>query len=338
MLARLKRGSFSQSSLGNLFHDSDHASRYPCHIRDFLLTFSYIFSAAFYLKADNYMEATSLLRNSQGSHILSQELRRFLFIEQDTTTWQEDDDFVHNQGGLLLVVAPIICSFFLCWNFFISQLTLQAFADILHGRFFTENTGFLLFPHWIIGILIPAFFGFGWFGFPGLFLFLSITVILPYGCRLCGPCSDHQEATTLPNDQNGEETPTSDDVEVGVDPSLLTGDKRKAYLERTLQFSQVLEGSVRETANVEDHSYRASHPKSDIIIPKGADDTSSSRRGVACTICLEPYETHDTVCWSQNPSCHHAFHKDCAMDWLMQNTECPVCRRPYIGAVLQDKT
>eukprot|EP00979_Chaetoceros_neogracilis_P008744 scaffold1952_cov146-Chaetoceros_neogracile.AAC.1 len=51
-----------------------------------------------------------------------------------------------------------------------------------------------------------------------------------------------------------------------------------------------------------------------------------------CAICLEIYKVNDTVCWSANEACHHAYHFDCMMDWLMENDECPLCRANYLEA------
>eukprot|EP00979_Chaetoceros_neogracilis_P011896 scaffold3039_cov171-Chaetoceros_neogracile.AAC.2 len=52
-----------------------------------------------------------------------------------------------------------------------------------------------------------------------------------------------------------------------------------------------------------------------------------------CAICLEIYKVSDTICWSaSNEACHHAYHLDCMMDWLMENDECPLCRENYLEA------
>ena len=50
-----------------------------------------------------------------------------------------------------------------------------------------------------------------------------------------------------------------------------------------------------------------------------------------CPICLDTYSIGDDIAWSKNEKCHHAFHLDCIMSWLMENDECPMCRRDYLS-------
>jgi len=52
----------------------------------------------------------------------------------------------------------------------------------------------------------------------------------------------------------------------------------------------------------------------------------------SCPICLEEYKVGDEIAWSKNDQCPHAFHIDCALDWLMDHDECPVCRGDYLQA------
>ena len=50
-----------------------------------------------------------------------------------------------------------------------------------------------------------------------------------------------------------------------------------------------------------------------------------------CTICCEEYKKGDDVAWSKNEECHHAYHVDCILEWLMMNhDECPQCRAKFI--------
>ena len=52
----------------------------------------------------------------------------------------------------------------------------------------------------------------------------------------------------------------------------------------------------------------------------------------SCVICLEDYTSGEEIVKSHNEKCHHYFHKDCMIDWLMKNKheECPLCRAKYL--------
>jgi len=60
--------------------------------------------------------------------------------------------------------------------------------------------------------------------------------------------------------------------------------------------------------------------------------TSSLYSPKSCPICLEEYKVGDEIAWSKNDQCPHAFHLDCALDWLMDHDECPLCRGDYLQA------
>jgi hypothetical protein len=65
-----------------------------------------------------------------------------------------------------------------------------------------------------------------------------------------------------------------------------------------------------------------------------------------CAICLEAYEPGETVVWSGNPKCNHAFHQECITAYLVKvkdgSTPCPMCRQdftsdPWSAAVADKK-
>jgi len=50
----------------------------------------------------------------------------------------------------------------------------------------------------------------------------------------------------------------------------------------------------------------------------------------SCPICIETYQVGEEIAWSKNENCHHAFHLDCIMTWLMKSDDCPLCRANYL--------
>mmetsp|Transcript_18549 Transcript_18549/g.21127 ORF Transcript_18549/g.21127 Transcript_18549/m.21127 type:complete len:285 (-) Transcript_18549:88-942(-) len=59
-----------------------------------------------------------------------------------------------------------------------------------------------------------------------------------------------------------------------------------------------------------------------------------------CAICLCPYDVGDTIVWSCNKTCNHAFHDECIVPWLVkqQNGECPCCRSQFTDLPPPSKT
>ena len=54
---------------------------------------------------------------------------------------------------------------------------------------------------------------------------------------------------------------------------------------------------------------------------------------ILCSICLSNYYPGETIVWSSNEGCEHAFHEQCIFQWLMKQREgplCPCCRRDFV--------
>jgi hypothetical protein len=51
-----------------------------------------------------------------------------------------------------------------------------------------------------------------------------------------------------------------------------------------------------------------------------------------CAICLDTYKQGDSVVWSCNKSCSHAFHQECLVNYLVKvdGTPCPMCRQNFL--------
>lgn len=50
-----------------------------------------------------------------------------------------------------------------------------------------------------------------------------------------------------------------------------------------------------------------------------------------CSICLSEYKHNQSICYSPNKQCTHFFHKDCIVEWLLNDDGCPCCRRDFLG-------
>ncbi|CAJ1959160.1 unnamed protein product [Cylindrotheca closterium] len=55
---------------------------------------------------------------------------------------------------------------------------------------------------------------------------------------------------------------------------------------------------------------------------------SSERKGnnPECVICLQSYNAGQVLCSASTSKCHHIFHEECAIEWLQESNECPLCR------------
>jgi len=97
--------------------------------------------------------------------------------------------------------------------------------------------------------------------------------------------------------------------------------------------------SESDSFDVEESEFRLLLPMKESIdddknvdVEKGS--TRCKKRSVAgeCVICLAPYQVGETVLWSPNRQCVHAFHKDCILTWLSKKGvyECPCCRNEFV--------
>eukprot|EP00980_Cylindrotheca_fusiformis_P008136 scaffold1727_cov133-Cylindrotheca_fusiformis.AAC.39 len=65
-------------------------------------------------------------------------------------------------------------------------------------------------------------------------------------------------------------------------------------------------------------------------IPPGKPNGERTVPG-GCAICLEPYKEGDSVAWSKEDTCKHAFHTECIIQWLAkkEDPKCPCCRQDF---------
>lgn len=49
-----------------------------------------------------------------------------------------------------------------------------------------------------------------------------------------------------------------------------------------------------------------------------------------CSICSDEYKSGDKIAWSRNEQCFHLFHIECIVPWLMNHSDCPMCRNDFL--------
>lgn len=87
-------------------------------------------------------------------------------------------------------------------------------------------------------------------------------------------------------------------------------------------------------ASVLAHDIESGEPN-EIILHTSSSTSEQCKIPNCCAICLCSYDVNDTVIWSCNKECSHAFHDECILPWLVknQNGECPCCRRNFTDLV-----
>ena len=96
------------------------------------------------------------------------------------------------------------------------------------------------------------------------------------------------------------------------------------------------ENSSSSSDNIVEEATRS---KDDIILSTticgdeedGTTLISSSIRNM-CAICCDNYEEGDDIAYSRNQECHHFYHVECILEWLMRenNNDCPLCRSAFL--------
>lgn len=94
------------------------------------------------------------------------------------------------------------------------------------------------------------------------------------------------------------------------------------------------EASAASTIGTDTHEVDVDgKPGGKVLLPQG-DGKPPLAVATTCAICLEQYQEGETVVWSGNPLCRHAFHQNCILDYLVyENQEaapCPCCRQIFL--------
>jgi hypothetical protein len=84
--------------------------------------------------------------------------------------------------------------------------------------------------------------------------------------------------------------------------------------------------------NDDDESTRTTTHKWKLPLPGFTNDCNTRiLMDATCAICLAAYRVDESIAWSNNPACIHAFHARCITSWLERNMDlqCPCCRQVF---------
>ena len=242
------------------------------------------------------------------------------------------------------VVIPGV--FFLFWNGVLGNFATRSFSMLCRGKC-DGSLAFLLCPHWYLGIFIPISWGYEAFGVWGALGLGFVDVVLPYTYWAVNintndeevqatPCCSCFRSTPEPNDSNQANT-----LEIPVGSA--DGTPKSDDSNNILILKKVVNQDESLVEKDDTKSFRSNHPKSDLVIQrqrksnllKKNGETTAPSSNVStnsvqlCAICLEDYKVGEDIGWSQNPLCHHAFHKGCILESLETHNSCPICRNSY---------
>jgi hypothetical protein len=293
------------------------------------------------------------------SYFLTDNNYERLLINNSSNVEEEFNDEGDNSG-----MAYIIVLFFLFWNGLLGCHVTLAFSSLLRGKC-DSGVIILLCPHWMIGVVVPFTVGYQSYGVLGSLGIGFLDVILPYtvwgvyhNARndevRANPCCSCFRSTA---DEIAVELPAgSADVTESAESSGDSNTTEIIILKKVVDHGDLIEKDAAK-------SFRFNHPKSDLVIRSDlgirsqrksswfdkkckvvttassskmdsngivaemGDVLSSSTNSVQlCSICLEDYKVGEDIGWSRNPLCHHAFHKDCILEYLKAHNSCPICR------------
>ena len=128
---------------------------------------------------------------------------------------------------------------------------------------------------------------------------------------------DTANRTALPTTQT-----ELSDVETGIVSTVnING---KAEKNATDPVMEVIEGTEEddddapsEDFHVEEFGEEAGH----ILIPASGEQQSNKPNELrhvpnGCSVCLSPFAVGESITWSSNSECKHAFHHSCILDWF----------------------
>jgi len=106
-----------------------------------------------------------------------------------------------------------------------------------------------------------------------------------------------------------------------------------------------IDGSGLSSPSVEDGDAKHSDEESLYLTLPGSPQRTFQVPN-CCAICLESYECGQTLVWSPNEECSHAYHQECIVDYILISktgknedgkVSCPTCRGCFITLPLEVK-
>ena len=121
------------------------------------------------------------------------------------------------------------------------------------------------------------------------------------------------------------------------DPSKRPLDEasRRAFLEHALSSESYVAPNLDETVEKTSIHKEASSVVDLDIEANGGNDNYDAQdenesMGACCPICLDDFRQGDRISSSSTGQCHHTFHRDCILDWLLTDDTCPCCRQNFV--------
>jgi hypothetical protein len=177
------------------------------------------------------------------------------------------------------------------------------------------------------------------------------TVFIESQEKQCQRIIEQSSSADLPSgDTSSNDNYGTDEIDVGLNKitssaataNVFSDNLQRKSLDMTSSVTPVLLSDTVETENDETETITSDTH----ILTNGTTDTTedfyesgrvrlSADRSVSngCAICLSPYQAGETIVWSCNPDCKHAFHEGCIVDWFVklndQTTLCPCCRQTF---------
>ena len=157
-------------------------------------------------------------------------------------------------------------------------------------------------------------------------LVLLLTTALVFDCQTVAE-SDLVRSTADTCSEDGEMSDRRVDVEVDIECGCANEEDVCERKEQAIRISEAERTSSAFDLGDDEAAF--------VRLPPSPPAPNGSRLVPnCCAVCLCPYEVGETLAWSSNTSCRHAFHQDCVLEYLCKVQEvdcpCPCCRGTFV--------